>query len=74
VEEKTCGTCRHWHQRPIDPNNLGAERQGDCREGPPALLTIPAPRSVQGVAVYPALPSAFPACSRHCERSEVVRG
>lgn len=68
----TCGECRHWFKRPLDPNNLG-QVLGDCRESPPVgvPLTVPV-QTPQGIGVqvvgfhasYPMLQPATPCCSK----------
>ena len=69
---KFCGSCHHWKARPIDPNNLGAVRQGECREGPPSLTIVFAPNGQQlQISGYPGLPVTFPACDRHLLTTEV---
>lgn len=58
--DKTCGTCRHWHRQGADPRNLN-HVQGECRHSPPGITFSP-----QGIlATYPHLPPQFPACARH---------
>lgn len=59
----TCVNCRHWHERPTDPHNLGAPRDGQCREQL-HVVGVPVPGGTNVMAVYPVLPGDFPACGR----------
>lgn len=65
MAEVTCGSCRHWHQVPIDVNNLSAPRPGECRGAPPATGLVPGPQGPMRYTLYPLLPAEFPACGRH---------
>jgi hypothetical protein len=60
----TCGTCAHWHIDPIDPNNITAPRQGECRYGPPVPVGVPTPAGLQVIVLYPKVPPTFAACGR----------
>lgn len=64
-QPKTCDTCKFWHPFAVDPINLGAEKRGECREGPPHATSIPQQGRLAVVASYPNLPAGFPACGRH---------
>jgi hypothetical protein len=35
-----CGTCRHWMQGPVDPQNLKAPRPGLCQLNPPVPIML----------------------------------
>lgn len=60
-----CGTCRHLHKLPADPNNLGVKRY-ECRAAPPQLVAfLTGPGQVQMSLHYPPLPPEFPACGQH---------
>lgn len=67
---ETCGTCKFWKMDPIDPNNLLAPRQGECRHSPPAPLGIPTHQGLQVMLVYPKLPPQFHACGQHVNGSK----
>ena len=61
-----CGDCRHFVPQAVDPLNLGAPKQGQCREGPPAATVIGV-HPQQGPILfhtYPQLPATFEACHR----------
>lgn len=63
----TCGRCRHFHELPRDPRNLGV-RFGQCREGPPQAI----PTSNGLAPVYVGVPFEWPACSRFLASLQVV--
>jgi len=73
---ETCKTCKHWHQAPIDPMNLGAPRSGTCREQPHLMaLPVQGPSgqmAVQMQVIYIQTPEGFLACGRHAPREEGV--
>lgn len=58
---RTCSGCRHWHQGPIDPRNVGAVRPGECRR---ELVTVARPDGML-MSLYPQTAPAFPACSHY---------
>lgn len=66
MDDKKCGTCKHWRKREANPHNISDVR-GDCMEGPPGVTTIIAPNGqIVGTAVsYPNMPPGFPACDKH---------
>lgn len=73
MEDRTCGTCRHWHRLPKDPMNLGAPESGQCRAVPPSaqLFVDQAGQPLAIVANYPGMPGDFPACGLHQGRLEL---
>ncbi len=64
----TCRDCRFWHQQPIDPANIGAERPGECREQlraqPIVQMTQLGPKLLGWVSGYPTIAAEFEACGR----------
>lgn len=64
-EPKTCGSCAHWRLDPIDPQNLSAPRQGECRQAPPVPLAVVTSQGLSVMVVYPKIPPQFPACGQH---------
>jgi hypothetical protein len=71
LAEKTCSGCQHWHKAPVDPHNLSAPAQGECRERLHSSL-VRGPQG-QGTAVYyPSTFHDFPACGQYRGRIEVT--
>ena len=58
----TCSQCRQWIQMPVDPNNIAAERGGECRAVPPQVIVLYTPAGPQSGVAYPPTPPHFPAC------------
>lgn len=61
---KTCGTCRFFCLKPLDPKNL-SERRGECRHSPPGVTVLP---NGMTAAAYPVLPPNYAACAQHAPR------
>lgn len=70
VQEKTCGSCRHFYKMPPNALNL-AVRAGECRE---QLFMFAVPVEVRpdgSIALHKVcgyagpLPEDFPACARY---------
>lgn len=61
-ENQRCGNCRHWH-RIVNPANL-AERNGECRQGPPSVTVLPGPQGQMFLTAYSRMHDQFPACSK----------
>ena len=73
--EQACGNCHHWHKQPLQPGQVpmvGQPAQGQCREGPPSVTSIPAPQGLMQVTDYPKPAENCPACSRFKARLAVV--
>lgn len=49
----TCSQCSHSLQSPIDPLNVGAERQRVCTRNPPVPYPIPSGRGMSIISVRP---------------------
>lgn len=69
MNENVCGFCRHYHllPRPRDASgavDMSQPQQGECREGPPHLTSLPTPQGQMQLCGYPPLPANFPACGR----------
>lgn len=73
----TCGMCRHWHaiapQARVTPMGraveVGGPQEGECREGPPAVVVVPMQLPDGRVhpetgVLYPPVQANFPACGR----------
>jgi len=61
---KLCGNCVHWYKEPLDANNLGAQRNGQCQARPPVASMFLNPQNMQimRAAGYPILQANFHAC------------
>lgn len=69
----TCKSCLHWHALPVDPQNLGAPRQGRCQEFP-HVVAIPQRQGLQIVTMYAQTEENFLACGRFKGKVAVVEG
>lgn len=67
-----CKTCRHWHRNAVDPHNLAAPVQGQCRGAPPVPVGVPTAQGLQVVVMYPTVPGEFPACGAHERPASVI--
>jgi len=65
---ETCQHCLYWVQVPIDPNNVTAERPGECLGGPPAMIVLPVPGGLQITPRHPLLGGNERACGVFKER------
>ncbi len=64
---KTCGTCKHWYKnQPTPQDRIGEPKQGECREGPPCVTSIPNNQGgIMSITAYAPMQENFVACSRH---------
>lgn len=61
---EVCGACSFWTADPIDPSNLTAPRQGECRHGPPVPVGAMTQQGLQVIVLRPKVPPLFPACAQ----------
>jgi hypothetical protein len=59
---RTCAGCKHYTEAPVDPLNLGAPRQGECRGNPPGQVVLPMGGGLAIRTQYPQVTRDFPAC------------
>lgn len=72
MKGKTCDSCIHWKPQPVNVADLGAKREGQCREGPPDLTILPnGAGGFTQIFAYPQLPQDFAACDRHKAAADV---
>lgn len=60
----TCGTCRHWHKLPPNPQDL-TQRNGECHHSPPCVVVLPTPHGAMIAPRFPMLNSEQVACGQH---------
>lgn len=65
MNNNSCGGCAHYRLDPLDSNNFGAPRQGECRCNPPQMIGIPTQHGLQMMVMYPKMPQHFHACGHH---------
>ncbi len=69
VPGTTCGTCKHWQDNGVNPQNIAAPHAGMCRRFPPVPVIIPLGNGqAQILGQSPPCDQNTPACGEYAGR------
>lgn len=69
---RSCETCRHSDEAPLNPNNLGAPRQLVCRRNPPGFGAFAVGMQIGTASGFPTVqPKDY--CGEHLRKPPTCR-